>query len=139
MLDARTGDWDGALLEQAGIDTRVLPAVVEPGGRAGTLLPELARPPRRWPATSRSSGPPATTRPRPWPPCRAKGTSPTSRAARGRWPGVEHDEPVLDRRAMEAGFTNELGVGGRVRFQRNLTGLWLLEEALRQWRALGDR
>jgi rhamnulokinase len=47
--------------------------------------------------------------------------------------GVEHDAPVLDPAAMRAGFTNELGVGGRVRFQRNLTGLWLLEEALRQW------
>jgi rhamnulokinase len=42
MLGAQTGDWDCGLLELAGIDARVLPAVVEPGQRAGTLLPELA-------------------------------------------------------------------------------------------------
>ena len=135
MLDARTGDWDGALLEQAGIDTRVLPAVVEPGQRAGTLLPELA-------ARLGVAGD--------VPILRAAGHDTASAVAAmpgeghvayiscGTWSlaGVEHDERVLDRGAMQAGFTNELGVAGRVRFQRNLTGLWLLEEALREWRGL---
>ncbi len=137
MLDARTGDWDGALLEQAGIDMRVLPAVVEPGQRAGTLLPELG-------ARLGTAGE--------IPVLRAAGHDTAAAVAAvpgeghvafiscGTWSlaGVEHDERVLDRRAMEAGFTNELGVAGRVLFQRNLTGLWLLEQAVRQWRALGE-
>ena len=32
-----------------------------------------------------------------------------------------------------ANFTNELGVGGRIRFLRNVGGLWLLQECLRVW------
>ena len=38
------------------------------------------------PGTCPSSAPPATTPPRPWRPCPARGTSPTSRAAPGRSP-----------------------------------------------------
>jgi rhamnulokinase len=42
---------------------------------------------------------------------------------------------VLTAEALRAGLTNEVGFGGRVRLLRNLTGLWLLEQALRRWRA----
>jgi rhamnulokinase len=134
MLDAHTGDWDDALLERAGIDARVLPAVVEPGGRAGTLRPELCDrlgvPDDV--AVLRSAGHDTASAVAAVP-----GDGLVAYISSGTWSlaGVEHDERVLDPAAMEAGFTNELGVGGRVRFQRNLTGLWLLEEALRQWRS----
>jgi rhamnulokinase len=42
---------------------------------------------------------------------------------------------VLVPEALREGFTNEVGFGGRARLMRNLTGLWLLEQALRRWRA----
>ncbi|MDT0165450.1 rhamnulokinase family protein [Actinotalea sp. AC32] len=51
--------------------------------------------------------------------------------------GLELDRPVLTEASRLANFTNELGVGGTVRFLRNVTGLWLLEESLRTWRADG--
>jgi len=131
MLGARTGDWDDALLERAGIDARVLPAIVEPGQRAGTLRPEL-RDRLGLPdevAVLRSAGHDTAAAVAAVP-----GDGLVAYISCGTWSlaGVEHDAPVLDPAAMAAGFTNELGVGGRVRFQRNLTGLWLLEEALRQ-------
>jgi rhamnulokinase len=131
MLAARTGDWDDELLARAGIDPRVLPAVVEPGERAGTLRPEL-RDRLGLPedvAVLRSAGHDTAAAVAAVP-----GDGLVAYISSGTWSlaGVEHDEPVLDPAAMKAGFTNELGVGGRVRFQRNLTGLWLLEEALRQ-------
>ena len=134
MLGARTGDWDDELLARAGIDPRVLPAVVEPGERAGTLRPELRD--RLGLADDvpvlRSAGHDTAAAVAAVP-----GDGHVAYISSGTWSlaGVEHDAPVLDPAAMEAGFTNELGVGGRVRFQRNLTGLWLLEEALRQWGA----
>ncbi len=130
MLSARTGDWDDELLGRAGIDPLVLPAVVEPGQRAGTLRPALRD--RLGCADDvavlRSAGHDTAAAVAAVP-----GDGHVAYVSCGTWSlaGVEHTAPVLDPAAMEAGFTNELGVGGRVRFQRNLTGLWLLEEALR--------
>jgi rhamnulokinase len=47
--------------------------------------------------------------------------------------GVELDAPVLTEASRSAGFTNELGVDGTVRYLRNVMGLWLLQECLRTW------
>jgi len=47
--------------------------------------------------------------------------------------GVELDKPVLSEESRAANFTNELGVDGRVRFLRNVTGLFLLTEVLHHW------
>jgi rhamnulokinase len=48
--------------------------------------------------------------------------------------GVETSAPVLTGEARSANFTNELGVDGRVRFLRNVAGLFLLTEVLHHWR-----
>jgi rhamnulokinase len=47
--------------------------------------------------------------------------------------GVELAGPIVTSDALAAGFTNEAGLGGTTLFMRNLTGLWLLEQAMRQW------
>lgn len=47
--------------------------------------------------------------------------------------GVELDQPLIDRAAFEAGYTNELGVFGRTRFLRNVMGFWLLQEVIREF------
>jgi rhamnulokinase len=47
--------------------------------------------------------------------------------------GVEVREPITSEAARRAGFTNEAGVGGTVRFLHNGTGLWLLQECRRLW------
>jgi rhamnulokinase len=52
--------------------------------------------------------------------------------------GVELDAPVLSDASREANFTNELGVDGRVRFLRNVMGLWLLQESMRAWGSSGQ-
>jgi rhamnulokinase len=44
---------------------------------------------------------------------------------------------VLTEASRTAGFTNELGVDGTVRYLRNVMGLWLLQESLRTWAAAG--
>jgi rhamnulokinase len=46
---------------------------------------------------------------------------------------VELDAPVLTGASRLANFTNELGVDGRVRYLRNVMGLWLLQESQREW------
>ena len=47
--------------------------------------------------------------------------------------GAEISEPVITDEARAANFTNELGVGNRIRFLKNLSGLWLLNESMRHW------
>jgi rhamnulokinase len=133
LLDARTGDWDRQLAERAGIDVRLLPAVAAPGGLAGRLRPELAaRVGAEVPVYRSASHDTASAV------AAVPGDGHVAFVSCGTWAlaGVEHDRPVLTEEALEAGFTNEVGFGGRTRLMRNLTGLWLLEQALRQWRTV---
>ena len=34
---------------------------------------------------------------------------------------------------LQANFTNEVGVGGKIRFLKNISGLWLVQECRRAW------
>ena len=52
--------------------------------------------------------------------------------------GVELERPVVTEESRAANFTNELGVDGRIRYLRNVMGLWLLQESLRTWADAGD-
>ena len=47
--------------------------------------------------------------------------------------GLELDAPIINRQSLVANFTNEVGVGGKIRFLKNIAGLWLLQECRRQW------
>jgi sugar (pentulose or hexulose) kinase len=40
---------------------------------------------------------------------------------------------VLSEASRQAGFTNETGVDGTIRYLRNVMGLWLLQESMRRW------
>jgi rhamnulokinase len=47
--------------------------------------------------------------------------------------GMELSAPVLHEGAREAGFTNEAGIDGTIRFLKNRAGMWVLEELRREW------
>jgi rhamnulokinase len=51
--------------------------------------------------------------------------------------GIEAAAPVIDGRALELNFTNEVGVGGKIRLLKNIAGLWLLQECRRAWNRNG--
>ena len=53
--------------------------------------------------------------------------------APGRWSASSSTEPILTEASRAANFTNEGGVDGRIRYLRNVMGLWLLQESLRTW------
>ncbi|WP_448256338.1 rhamnulokinase [Microbacterium aurum] len=53
--------------------------------------------------------------------------------------GVEVERPVLTAAVLEANFTNEGGVDGRVRLLHNVMGLWILSETVRGWERAGKR
>ena len=47
--------------------------------------------------------------------------------------GLELDRPVINARTLAANYTNEVGVSGKIRFLKNIAGLWLLQECRKAW------
>ncbi len=47
--------------------------------------------------------------------------------------GSELQTPILSDASAQANYTNELGFNKTIRFLKNLSGLWLLQESLRTW------
>jgi rhamnulokinase len=130
LLDVRARRWAEGLIKRADL----LPEIVLPGTMLGGLTGDAAE------ATGVAA------------PVIAVGSHDTASAVAGvpgsgsfayiscgTWSlvGVELDAPVLTEASRVAGFTNELGVDGTVRYLRNVMGLWLLQESLRAWRDAG--
>ncbi|MDQ8197899.1 rhamnulokinase [Pelagicoccus enzymogenes] len=140
MLDARSKDWARDPLRKLGIPTKMLGEVVEPGSILGPLSKRVAIEVR-----ALEGAVPSVV---------AVGSHDTASAVVGRpaghgrraflssgtWSllGVELESPVLSAEALEEGFSNEMGVGGKVRFLTNICGLWLLQECRAQWIADGE-
>lgn len=51
--------------------------------------------------------------------------------------GLELDAPITTTKALSYNITNEAGVADRIRFIKNVSGMWLLEESLRYWKSQG--
>lgn len=51
--------------------------------------------------------------------------------------GTEIDRPVITEASRTENFTNEGGFDGKIRFLKNIMGLWILQESRRQWRREG--
>lgn len=47
--------------------------------------------------------------------------------------GTLTDSPIKSRTAFDNAYTNELAADGRVRFLRNIIGMWIVQECRRQW------
>lgn len=52
--------------------------------------------------------------------------------------GTELDEPVICAESLALNFTNEGGAGGTYRLLKNIMGLWILQECMRQWEREGQ-
>jgi rhamnulokinase len=52
--------------------------------------------------------------------------------------GCEIDSPITSAKAMEFNLTNELGVEGKVRLLKNVSGMWIISELLREWVEAGE-
>lgn len=47
--------------------------------------------------------------------------------------GIEVPEPIITEETYEQNFTNEGGVDGTIRFLKNICGMWLLEQCIKEW------
>jgi rhamnulokinase len=126
LLDVSTRSWAGAVMDQVGIPRGLFPPLRQPGdviGPVGVLadaVPLIAV--GSHDTASAVAAVPATS------PAFAYISSGTWSLA-----GVELTAPVLSEASRLANFTNEAGIDGTVRYLRNVTGLWLLQECARCW------
>lgn len=51
--------------------------------------------------------------------------------------GIETPRPVISEETFRLNFTNEGGARGDIRLLKNITGMWILEQCLVQWRKEG--
>jgi rhamnulokinase len=131
LLGAASGAWDDELFARLDLPRRLMPDIVTAGTRLGVLLPEwrarlgLGAIDVVAPATHDTASAVAGT---PLAPGWAYVSS-------GTWSliGVELDRPLRGPGVARANFTNEGGVGGTVRFLKNVMGLWILESCRREW------
>lgn len=138
LLDARSRSWSTEAFDALRLPAELFPPLIEPGETVGVITGEVAD----------RTGLPTTTS------VVAVGSHDTASAvvavpaagrdiayvSSGTWSlvGLELDEPVITDASRAANFTNEGGVDARVRFLRNVGGLWLLQECLRDWAAAGQ-
>lgn len=133
MVDARTGDWNRELLHKLDLPDGPLSTPTDPGTSIGTIREEVA-------AATGLPGAVQVVLPPTHDTAAAVAAVPAEPESRwcylssGTWSllGAELDEPCITDAAAEANFTNELGVSGTVRFLKNITGLWLVQEVRRQ-------
>lgn len=52
--------------------------------------------------------------------------------------GVELDKPVINEKSSALCITNEGGASNKIRFLKNIMGLWLVQECKRQWDREGE-
>jgi len=127
MMDVHTRQWSVPLLRAFGLDPGQWPVIVPSGTRLG---PVGAAPGVTAVATcSHDTGSAVAATPA------VREADDWAFISSGTWSllGVERRTPVLTRAVREAGFTHEAGIDGTLRFLKNLTGLWALQECAREW------
>lgn len=131
MFDPRRNAWAVDMLKKLSLPTSILPEVVPTGTVLGPLRSDVA-----------SECGVAKI------PVIAPGGHDTASAvvavpasgedwcyiSSGTWSlmGVELDKPLINEKALQYNYTNEGGMGGTIRFLKNIMGLWLVQECRRQ-------
>jgi rhamnulokinase len=139
MIDPRSGDWATALLGELGVPARLLPPIVPSGTILGDLSEDVAaecgvagKVPVIAPACHDTASAVAAV---PAAPAPAGADADWCYISSGTWSlmGVELERPVINDKALKYNYTNEGGVGGKIRFLKNIMGLWLVQECRRHW------
>ena len=125
LLNALSREWDPEVLAAAGIPPRIFRRPVMPGTNLGPILPEIAQRvgfscdvvlPATHDTGSAFMAVPAS--------------SPNAvYLSSGTWSllGVENDAPLTGADSLESGFTNEGGYDGKIRYLKNIMGMWMLQ------------
>ena len=135
LLNSLTHQWDDVIFDRLGLPKRLMQEIVYPGTVIGRLTDELAE----------EVGGNANVV--------AVGSHDTASAvasisdasedwafiSSGTWSlmGTPTKEPIISQEAFDADFTNEGMTDGRIRFLKNITGLWLIQQLVKEWEQEG--
>ena len=135
LLNSLTHQWDDVIFDRLGLPKRLMQDIVYPGTVIGRLTDELAE----------EVGGNANVV--------AVGSHDTASAvasisdasedwafiSSGTWSlmGTPTKEPIISQEAFDAAFTNEGMTDGRIRFLKNITGLWLIQQLVKEWEQEG--
>jgi len=138
MYNLAAKDWDRETMQVLSIDERILPRVVEPATVLGPVYREVLE-------TCGFTTPFPTIAVASHDTASAVASIPnldeqSAFISSGTWSlmGMELDAPITSERTQELNFTNEGGAGGATLLLRNLTGLWIVQECMRQWEIEGN-
>ena len=123
LLDAQTGDWSAELLEAVGLDPALLPPIVSAGLAVGSWRGVGVHTVGSHDTASAFVAVPGVP------------GSGSVVVSSGTWVLVGAERPAADtsEKARDANFSNEAGALGGVRFLKNVTGFWLLEQCRAAW------
>ncbi len=127
-------DWEKELLKVIGVSRALMPEVVKPATKLGSLLSTIARETgmQKTPVVacaSHDTGSAVAAVP-------AQGQD-WAYLSSGTWSlmGVEVHAPVMTAHAQQLNFTNEGGVADTFRLLKNIMGLWLVQQCRKAWLA----
>jgi rhamnulokinase len=133
LLNAHSQEWDWDLIDKLEIPRLIFPALHKPGVKLGNIkghgkldgISVVAV--GSHDTASAVAGVPL------------RSTKDSAYISSGTWSlvGLELDAPITSAKALSYNITNEAGVADRIRFIKNVSGMWLLEESLRYWKSQG--
>ena len=136
MMDQASRQFNIRLLRRLGIRHDMLLPIVQPGTQVGVLRPSLAE--------ETGLGPVPVIAVAGHDTASAIAAVPASDErfaylSSGTWSlmGIEVPGPIINEASATANFTNEGGIDGTTRFLKNITGMWLLEQCRKRWKADG--
>ncbi|MCF0243722.1 MAG: rhamnulokinase [Bacteroidaceae bacterium] len=132
MLNPNTRQFDEQLLDAVGVKASQFGRMVMPGEKVGVLSDEIQE------ITGLGAVPVIAVAGHDTGSAIAAIPATTSKFAylsSGTWSlmGVELSQPIVNQTTYDINFTNEGGVGGSIRFLKNICGMWLLESCRREW------
>lgn len=135
LLNVHTSDWDWELIKKIGVNKQIFPKIHKPKQVMGTIIGHGKLDGIKVISVgSHDTASAVAGTPLPE-------SADAAYISSGTWSlvGLELKSPVTNKKAMEFNITNEMGVEDRIRFIKNVAGMWLLEESLDYWAANGEK
>ena len=138
MLNQETRNWDFEFLKDLGIPTGFLGQLWEPGHLVGMVHGKAKQRIQCENLPVYTVGSHDTASAVVGVPALSDGDF--AYLSSGTWSlmGVENDQALCDPQSLDLGFTNEFGVDGSIRYLKNISGLWIVQECRREWQAMGE-
>lgn len=136
LIDARKRTWDEELIERCGLPRRLFGEIIMPGNVRGRLTSQVMREigvDYEVPVVAVGSHDTASAI------VTAGNETCTAFLSSGTWSllGATVTEPILTVQALKEGFTNEGGLDRSICFLQNITGLWMLQQLIAEWKSEG--